>query len=475
LSDTASTNLQKIVASDLPIVVDLDRTLAVRDIFHTLAVTHFLRKPLQLPRFIWTFFSSGKVGLKKAVAESVEFDLETHPLNEELIAFLKSEKAKGKKIVLCSGAYQQHVEIVAEHVGVFDSFYGSADSNNLVGRSKADFLVSLFGKGNFDYIGDSKADLIVGEVASNTAIIKSYKGLSEARSSRLESAKLILKQLRVKHWLKNLLIFVPILTAHQELKFEDVARALIFFLAFSILASGTYILNDLHDLRADSLHAEKRNRPIVAGRLKITTSLVLAFLLLTLGLGLAASQGSISIALMLAYLVLTTLYSAILKRVLILDIVCLSALYTLRILAGTFLLQLQPTFWLLAFSLFIFFSLAAVKRFTELVSSEKEKIPGRGYLNSDAEIVGQLGSMAGFSAIIVFALYINSAEVMPFYRHPQFLWFGLVILLYWVSYLWVKTRRRDIHSDPIDWAVTDVRSAAAFCSLVLVALLATYF
>lgn len=468
------TNLEKIAASDRPLVVDLDRTLLVRDVFHSLSVTHFLRMPHKIPQFLIRFLASGKVGAKRYMAENVEFDIEQHPINMPLLEYLKYEKSKGKSIILCSGADQRHVEIVARELSIFDSYFGTSEDTNLVGHSKKKFLIDKFGEGNFDYIGDSKADLEVAKGAGFTAIIQGHSGLAESGDSKSDFIKLLLKQLRVKHWLKNLLIFIPILTAHQEITPEDIARAALFFVAFSALASGTYILNDLHDLGADSIHKDKRNRPLASGKIKIPTALMLAGSLIVFGLGIASSLGDTSTTLIVIYLCLTTVYSAFLKRALILDIVCLSALYTLRILAGTLLMHLEPTFWILAFSLFMFFSLAAVKRYTELVSSKKPKIPGRGYEKSDSDVVGQLGAAAGFSAIIVFALYINSSEILPYYKHPQYLWFGLVILLYWVSYLWLKAKRGEVNSDPIDWAATDIRSAAAFFSLVVVALAATY-
>ena len=325
-----------------------------------------------------------------------------------------------------------------------------------------------FGAGNFDYIGDARADLPVWEKAKRAITVNasaSLKKAVEAISSDTEHLgsqsidwRPYVKALRPHQWLKNLLIFVPAIASHN-ISSDTWLEALLAFIAFCFVASSVYVLNDLLDLSADRNHPRKRFRPLASGDIPLIHGSFMALGLLILGLLTALTVGRLEfIGMISGYYVLTTAYSLSLKRRLVIDICTLAGLYTLRVLAGGAATGLPLSVWLLAFSIFVFLSLAAVKRQAELVdgmATGRLEAAGRAYHVEDLPIVAMMAISSGYVSVLVLALYINTPAMQSLYSHPQLLWGVCPILLYWISRMVMLSHRGRMDDDPIVFAARD--------------------
>ena len=284
----------------------------------------------------------------------------------------------------------------------------------------------------------------------------------------------LLRALRVHQWVKNLLVFVPVLLDHKLLNPPVMVKALIAFVAFCCAASGAYVLNDLLDRDADRQHRIKRNRPFAADTLSRFFGVVLVPLLFAAALLWSLWLSPKFLALLTLYVVLTTAYSIYLKQIAVLDVLLLAGLYTLRVLAGVAASHVRFSTWLLAFSMFLFLSLAFLKRYAELSELQggaAEGLARRGYLRGDREWLGSMGGASGYLSVLVLALYINSEEVVALYRNPLLLWLICPLLLFWISRMWLLAHRGRIDQDPIVAAVRDPASYAigALVALILFA------
>jgi 4-hydroxybenzoate polyprenyltransferase len=289
------------------------------------------------------------------------------------------------------------------------------------------------------------------------------------------SLRVWLKALRVHQYAKNVLIFVPLLTAHAY-AVPFLLRAMLAFVAFSLCASAVYILNDLVDLDADRRHPSKRLRPFASGTIPIAHSIIAIPVLLLLAFGCAFIASLPLAAVLAGYLALTLAYSLTLKRKPLIDVVVLAMLYTTRVVAGAVALPVMVSEWLLAFSMFIFTSLALIKRYTELSLRLEKQLPepsNRDYQLADLPIVGALAAASGFNAVTIFALYISSPTVRDLYRHPQLLWLICPILLYWIGRAVMFAHRRAIDDDPILFALRDRVSRLAGGLIIAIVLLAS--
>lgn len=278
-----------------------------------------------------------------------------------------------------------------------------------------------------------------------------------------------IRQLRVHQWMKNFLIFVPLLTAFLSDQ-TLVLTAVIAFLAFSLAASATYVFNDLWDLGNDRLHPRKRHRPLASGQIAIAPAVIVASVLLATALGLASVVGRGFLLLLGLYLLLTTAYSSHFKRYVVLDVVTLSALYTIRIIAGSSAVGVQTSVWLLAFSVFLFLSLALIKRCTELVVIGRAGLTateGRDYRTEDLAVLWPMGVGAGLCAVVVFALFVNAVEAELRYATPQLLWLVGMGLISWLGRLWIKTARGEMHDDPLVYALRDRGSRILIAAMVV--------
>lgn len=469
-------------AAPLPVLVtDLDHSLLATDLLHESfwsAAAQSWIAPLRAAAAL----TQGRPALKATLAARATIDPATLPYSPEVIRLLTEWRAMGGRTVLATGSDQRLAQSVADHLGLFDEVHGSQPGRNLKGGAKADLLVSLYDAGGFDYVGDSRADLEVWPKARRVITVGASAALraeTERMSQRTgvaplhlpapakRDAQAMLKALRPHQWLKNLLIFLPLLAAH-DLSFATIWPALWAFVAFSLVASSVYLLNDLLDLSADRAHPRKRSRPFASGRLRIETGTLLAPLLLVNGVGIAWLVGPDFAAMLGIYYLLTLAYSMELKRRSIVDICTLAVLYTLRVMAGGAASGITISVWLLAFSLFFFFALASVKRQAELVDGVKigrSAIVGRAYTTEDLPIVAMLAIASGFVSVLVMALYVTSDQVTVYYSAPERLWGICLVLLYWISRIVMKTHRGHMHDDPVIFAVKDTNSR--ICALMI--------
>jgi 4-hydroxybenzoate polyprenyltransferase len=286
-------------------------------------------------------------------------------------------------------------------------------------------------------------------------------GLPGALATSLSAYPALVRALRPQQWLKNLLVFAPPVLAHNFLDPHILVRSGLAFLSFSILASGGYLLNDILDIEADRAHAVKRLRPFASGELPIRTGAFAIPALLLVSLGLAAFLPRDFLGILVLYFLTNTAYSLLLKRAALIDVLVLAGLYTLRIIAGGAATDTPLSFWLLAFSMFLFLSLGLVKRYAELsnLTAQGElHTPRRGYSAGDLEALAQFGSSSAYLSVLVLALYINSDSVDALYSNPQVLWLLCPLLLYLMSRIWLLARRGEVHEDPLVFILEDRRT-----------------
>jgi 4-hydroxybenzoate polyprenyltransferase/phosphoserine phosphatase len=464
----------------LTLVVDLDDTLISTD---TLLENFWLAWSVkwQTPLDAVRTLARGRLALKQKLGEISAVDPAKLPYNPEVLEVIEQWRARGGRVALVTGATQAMADAVAGHLGIFDAAHGSSAGINLTGAKKARFLDETFGPGGYSYIGDAPADFAVWQGAAGAITINSSKAFQAkvealvadaihlpARKARLAD---YLQAMRPHQWLKNVLIFLPMLAAHQ-LGLATMLQAMLGFVAFSLVASATYILNDLLDLSADRAHPRKCQRPFASGRIRLIHGTWMVPLLGGAGALVALAGGLQLFAVLVAYSALTILYSVKLKRLAMIDICALAALYTLRVLAGSAATGVASSLWLLAFSMFFFFSLAAVKRYGELVdgaAAGRSTAVGRGYRVDDRSIVGNIMVSSGLVSVLVLALYANSEPVLKLYHYPEFLWGVCLVLLFWTNRIALLTHRGEMHDDPVVFAMRDRTS---LCCGAIVGLLA---
>lgn len=466
------------MADPVPLCIDLDGTLTCSD---TLLET-FLILVKKDPFCLWRlplWLSAGRANLKRNLTDRASLDIPTLPWHPELLAWLEEERRLGRKLVLVTAADGRIARAVAEHLGLFDEVVASGGNLNVSGENKARQLIERFGEHGFDYVGNERADLPVWAQSRKAIIISHSSGLEQRARELCEVAMVLrplkagpwawLRALRVHQWAKNLLIIVPLMGAHQWHDTQKLVATALALAAFCIGASSVYMLNDLLDLEADRHHPTKRHRPFASGSLPLWQGLAGAPLLLLASIlvsFLLPWKFGVTFA---SYYVLTFLYSLRLKRVEILDVLTLAALYSIRVLAGGYAAQVLVSDWLLVFSVFVFLSLAFVKRFTELQMMPGEKgasLKGRGYQLGDLQLIGSMGVCSGYLAILVLALYITSPAVTTLYHNPAALWFVCPVLLYWISRVWLLAHRGALHDDPIVFALKD-RQSWLLCFLLV--------
>ena len=457
-------------ATPTPVIVDLDGSLVQSDTLLENVLLLLKQNPL-LVFLLPCWLLRGKAVLKNRIAERVELDAALLPYNSEVIDYIHKARAEGRPCYLATGATEKTANAVSEHLQLFDGIFSTSTDSNLTGSRKAELLNQHFGEGGYTYIGNHAVDLKIWRHAEKAVIVSNSKTLEKKAASVCQQTQTIkppraglktwIKAIRVHQWVKNALLAVPLLTSHQWQNPEVLWLVVLGFFTFSLAASSVYVLNDLLDLAADRQHPSKCKRPFAAGLITLHTGIALFPLLLLLAFSLALMLPLPFLMALAVYYVLTLAYSFKLKRIIMLDTIILAALYTMRIIAGTLLIGVEFSFWLLAFSMFIFLSLALVKRYTELVMIRGEagkQAIGRGYHAEDAEMVSSLGAASGYIAVMVFALYVNSEDVLALYTNPEILWLACPVLLYWISRVWIIAHRGQMHDDPIVFAVKDLQS-----------------
>lgn len=452
----------------VPLCVDLDGTLVATDTLWEGAISILLRNPLMVFHLaLWLF--KGKAELKHQVATRSKRLAQDWPYRDEVIARLKAEKEKGRSLVLVTGAAAPVAMAAVEHLGIFNEVLHSSRDNNLTRHRKRDLLVERFGAGGFDYIGNSKDDIDVFDAARTAIVVAPDRHALKWQTDH--GAELIdtgpsngwasLKTTRMHQWAKNVLIAVPMVLNHDIANWDIVLRTVIAFFAFSFLASAVYIINDLSDLQNDRAHPKKRMRPLASGQLSIPRALAIALGLTVCSILLSTLLPAQFMLVLGFYGLSTTAYTFILKRKLLVDVFTLAGLYTVRIIAGSVATGADLSFWLLAFSIFFFLSLALVKRYVELNEfglNEVGNVPGRGYMAVDFEMVGQAGVASAFTASLVLALYIHSTEMQAMYTLPWALWPLCPLVLYLLLRIWMLARRSMLHEDPVVFIMRDWRS-----------------
>lgn len=466
-----------------PLVVDLDGTLVCTDTLHEQALALAKTRPLQT-LLLPTWLMRGKAHFKQQLAQRISLDAATLPYNAALLDWLKSEQHTRRRLVLCTAADAQTAQAIAQHVGIFDEVIASDGQTNLAAARKADRLVQQFGHQGFDYAGNSRDDLPVWQAARQaivvnapSSVLKAAQGhgnVSKVVAAAAPKARDIAKMLRLHQWLKNLLLFVPLLAAHQFTQRAAWDALLLAFLSFSLCASAVYISNDLLDLGSDRLHPRKRHRPFASGAVPVAWGAAISPLLALASMALALAVGPRFLVWLAVYFALTCWYSVALKRLVLLDCVALACLYTLRIVAGGAAAVLPLSPWLLAVSGFLFLSLSFLKRHTELrplvQRGETAAAHGRGYVAQDAALVQMFGIAAGYASAVVLALYLHGDTVQALYKQPHAILVTVGVLVYWISWMWLQSHRGEMHDDPVIFAVKDKVSLA--CGAVFAASLA---
>lgn len=463
------------------LAVDLDGTLVRSDLTYESFWSAFAQNwivPFLAVRRLW----EGRPALKRQLAELSKVNVATLPYDDEVLGYVRHWRTGGGRTALVTASHQMFATKIADYLGEFDEAYGTSGTSNLKGSRKAAFLAEKFGEGRFAYLGDSPADLPVWEKASKAITVRTrtalrarvdaVNGNAEHLSTTRAAPIIYLEALRPHQWLKNLLVFVPMLVAHQFTAATFI-QSLCAFISFCLVASSVYVLNDLLDLSADRAHPRKRKRPLASGALPISHGTFLAPLVFLAGIAIALSVSGRFAGIMLAYFAASIAYSIHLKRRLVIDICVLAGLYALRLVAGGVATQISLSVWLLAFSIFFFFSLAAIKRQAELVdgvASGQVTIHGRGYRPGDVSLVASMAAAAGYVSVLVMALYVDSPAVLALYSKPQALWGICLVLLYWISRMVMVTHRGRMHDDPIVYAVRD--NVSRMCLLLVLMLVA---
>lgn len=452
---------------DVPLCVDLDGTLIQSDLLLESLLILLKESP-------WFFFLlpiwllGGKANFKTKIANRVEIGVETLPFNMKFISYLTSQKEIGRTLILVTASHKKFAQKVSEHLGLFSEILATENTINLSGVNKRDLLVSRFGEKGFDYAGNAFADLKVWKVAREAIVVNAPTNIRQKAeqeshvvqtfTSPAVTFSLVFRALRVHQWAKNTLLFVLLFAAHRATDPILLGKDLLAFSAFCLCASSVYILNDLLDLSSDRQHPKKRYRPFAVGHLPISVGLLVSPVLIFLAFATGLIVNYEFTLVLGVYFVFTLGYSFWAKRIMILDIIVLAILYTLRIIAGGSAASIPPSFWLLAFSVFFFLSLAMVKRYSELLVMKRLgqiTAHGRGYHTEDFPVILSLGAASGYAAVLVLSLYLNSPEVRSLYRHPEILWTVIPILLFWMSRVWLITHRGGMHDDPVIFAIKD--------------------
>lgn len=470
-----------------PLVVDLDGTLVKTDLLFESANRYIAEYPLLLFRLL-LWLLTGKAMLKANLATACAIDPALLPYNESLVSWLRQERAKGRHLVLATASHQKQAAGIAAYLDLFDDVLATREGVNLKSHKKRDMLVERYGAGGYDYIGNEMADLPVWKSAACAYLVSDSGHLKDRIKREVNLVRVFsdqkrpfyisfIRAIRPHQWVKNLLLFVPLVAAHRYQDDNGLFLTFLAFLVFGLTASAVYLLNDLIDVEDDRSHPRKKYRPFASGDLSLlqgwiawplllTVAAITSYLLLPLGFSMV----------LVAYFLVTLGYSLRLKQGVIVDVIILAVLYTLRLVAGAAVINTPLSFWLLTFSMFLFLSLAFMKRFNELRMARERgrqgKLSGRGYAQDDLEVVSSMGTGSGYLAVLVLALYIQDRHTAELYATPEFIWLACPLLLYWISRVWLIAHRGNMHDDPVVFAIKDRSSWLVALLFVLVFTLA---
>jgi len=469
-----------------PLCIDCDGTLIKTDLLQESLIRIILRKPWILFGLMFWMFR-GRARLKSKLALLIHPEFSVLPFRDEVLQLARERKKMGGKVLLATASHCILARKVADHCGIFDEVLASDEFTNLKGEAKKALLVQKFGEKGFDYVGDSSSDFVVW-ASSHTAIVVGDESFAK-RVSRVHESVIHLnndshssaswfKLLRIHQWAKNLIIFVPLVTSHRIFETPILLQALTAFFSFSFLASATYIINDLCDLDNDRAHATKRRRPLADGSIGLPAAVFAVFFLVLLSIGAGVVLGSGFLLVLAAYFCISMLYSSILKKLALTDVIVLAGLYIWRLLAGGVATGIVLSNWLLSFALFMFASLALAKRYVEISESSSQKSDrcpvalGRGYQASDLHLVFALGVSSAMVSVLVVLVYVSSPDVVVLYKHPQVLFLLAPLVLFWISRIWLLASRGGLNEDPVLFAVKDKCSYAVAACMVAVVIAA---
>ncbi len=459
---------------EIPLCVDLDGTLVNTDTLVESAVLLAKINPFYIFAMIF-WLLSGKANLKEHIASRTTLDVTTLPYHQPLLEWLRVQREAGRKLILATAANHRIADAIGEHLHVFSGVVASSSERNMGAGTKRDELDLLFGKGGYDYVGNSRDDLKVWSHCRRAVVVNASPALSRraAKCADVEISfrsshkplRSLLRAMRPHQWSKNLLIFVSILTAHKYTDTPLLMSTILAFIAFCLCSSAVYLINDLLDLEADRKHKEKHQRPFASGHAPVMLGILATPLLLTASAAIAWYAGTLFFGVLVLYFGVTLCYSLYLKRLVLLDVLILALLYTLRIIAGAAVAGAMPSVWLMSFSMFIFTSLAMAKRYAELKALELDSgawASGRGYHVSDINIIAQLGAASGYISTLVLALYIDSEDVVGLYDNHRMMWLLCPLLMYWIGRIWLVASRGELNQDPVIFATRDRISYLVF-------------
>lgn len=464
----------------IPLCVDLDGTLIKVDSILESAILVIKKRPLVL-FFILFWILRGKNYFKSRITSIAIPDVSLFPYNDTIVEKIKEARVQGRRTVLSTATTENIAIAVSKHTDLFDETIFSSENHNNRSSNKSATLNEKFGEKQYDYIGNSYADLDVFRncrkailVTNSRSLIKKSRMINpdlEVIDEQINYFLKLIKELRLYQWIKNLLIFLPLLLAHEYYNLSGFTYAIIGFLCFSFTASFIYVINDLLDLEADRQHNCKKYRPFASGDLPPFSAFIIAFMMMLVSFYVSfAYLPQFFGYILLTYLILTTLYSFFLKKVVIADIIVLSMLYSIRIVAGGELTHVSLSKWFIAFSLFIFFSLAIVKRYTELyniIQNNKTKAGGRGYVAGDIKLLLSLGTSSGYLSVLIILLYIFSPEIIQLYNTPILLIPVAIVLLAWISRMWFLATRGEMNEDPVVFTAKDKYSYLLFGVMII--------
>lgn len=468
--------------TDLPLILDLDNSLLRTDLLQEQALAFVKENPLRILLII-VWLLQGRAYLKRQLAQLGEMDVSRLPVNQELANYAKSEHDKGRLVVLATAADFLIASRVARRFDFIDRVVASDGKTNLKGVVKARALAEAFPDG-FTYAGDSQADLAIWKLATRAVLVGTNKGVSRRAKMLTEieatfppkgQFRAFLKAARLHQWAKNGLVFVPLVLGGKMLVAEAWFNAGLAFLALGLLASTTYLVNDLWDIEDDRQHWSKQNRPLASGAMSITAAVVAVPVGLFLSFFIGLLAGPSVVAVLFAYLALTLGYSFAFKRKPVLDAFVLAILFTLRLVLGIVAVGVVASPWLLVFSMFLFASLSFAKRQTEVQRMMErgqdigQKIAGRGYFAADLPFILGMGIASGMASVLIMVLYLtNDALFADFYANAVWLWAIPPALFLWLSRIWMICQRGELNDDPVAFALRDPKSLA-ICGTVGIA------
>ncbi|CAN7295384.1 UbiA family prenyltransferase [Phenylobacterium sp. LjRoot219] len=461
-----------------PLFVDVDGTLTSADIALE-ALVRFVRSGLWAWLVALRWVLRGPAFAKAMAARRAPVDPSRLPYREEVLQLIAEARAEGRPVILASAGHRRNVHRIARHLGLTDAVIGTRRGRNLKGPAKLAAIRDHVGPhGQFDYVGDSRADACLWRAARQGWSVNHVpRGTMVRRlGARPAALRIVIKAMRPHQWAKNALVLIPVLTSGRYLEVPVLLSAFGAAAAMSLIASAIYLLNDMLDIDADRTHRTKRHRPLASGHLSIPTAMGLSALLAAAGLGGGWLIGQWPLTCwLLGYVAITTAYSLRLKSVMVGDTIVLASLYTIRIWIGAVAIGVPLTSWLLLFSIFLFLSLAYLKRYIEMREAidPYELLKGRGYMGRDVEVVMNLGVSAGMMSILVLALFAHEPETASHYAVPELLWMLCLPLLYWINRIWMMARRGEVDGDPVVFAIKDGRSrivVAAMAGIFLLAL-----